>query len=166
MTETISQLTDEQIIRSVESIGNQAATDGKLLYGFSINKTFFIQIEGGEGFSYPPKVLEDLSKYEKLTIELYHYKDPPPIEETHMDPIEFSYTEDDGTVKVYRFEFDVQVFPHICIDPKTEEPFKNQPWAGSFQRGNFVNYSAMLPWRDLCDVIRYCDKISRLKLFW
>jgi hypothetical protein len=165
---TISQLSDQQIIAAIESIGSSTDSSQALSFNFSINKTFFIMIKAGEGSSVPSDIKEasELANFKKVSIELFHYKDPPPIEETHMDPIEFSTTEPDGSIKIYRFEFDVKFFPHIAIDSMAEEPFKNQPWSGSFQRGNFVNRVAMLPWRDICDIIRYCDKISRLKLFW
>lgn len=162
---TISQLSDEQIIASIESI-ESSASDENYCFGFSINKTFFIYVRAGARLSHPDSMLENIADYQKVSTELYHYKDPPPIEETHMDPIEFETKEPDGTIKVYRFEFDVKFFPHVCINPQMEEPFKNQPWAKQFQRGSFVNYVAMLPWKDVCDIIRYCDKISRLKLFW
>jgi hypothetical protein len=162
---TISQLTDEQIMAAIESIESSDESKG-LTYGFSINKTFFIYVKAGPNLSVPEDKLEHLKDYKKVSIELYHYKDPPPIEETHMDPIEFKATQTDGTIKIYRFEFDLKVFPHHTIDPKREEPFKSQPWAESFNRGSYINFGAMLPWRDICDIIRYCDKISRLKLFW
>lgn len=162
---TISQLTDEQVFASIESIESSGDNE-KLVFGFSINKTFFVYVRAGKDSSIPERVLEHLGDYSKVTIELYHYKDPPPIEETHMDPIEFECPEPDGNIKVYRFEFDVHVFPHIGINPNEEEPFKNQSWAKQFQRGGFIGYTALLPVKEVCNIIRYCDKISRLKLFW
>jgi hypothetical protein len=162
---TISQLSDQQIIAAVQSIGSSSEDNG-LTYGFSINKTFFIYVKAAHSNSQPNAKLEHLEDYQKVSIELYHYKELPPTEETRMDPIEFESKDEEGNIKVYKFEFDVKVFPHLTIDPTREEPFKSQPWAQSFERGRFVNYTALLPWRDVCDVIRYCDKISRLKLFW
>ncbi len=161
---TISQLDDGHLIASIESI-ESSANDENYCFGFSINKTFFIYVRAGKRLSHPEEIFDNIADYKKVSIELYHYKDPPPIEETHMDPIEFAAPEPDGTTKVYRFVFDVHVFPHISINPPREEPFKSQAWAQSFQRASF-GYVATLPWHDVCDIIRYCDKISRLKLFW
>jgi hypothetical protein len=162
---TISKLSDEQVFASIESI-ESSGDEEKLVFGFAINKTFFVYVRAGKGTSIPERMLDHLSEYSKVTMELYHYKDPPPIEETHMDPIEFECPEPDGTIKVYRFTFDVQCFPHIGINPVHEEPFKSQPWAAAFQRGSWIGYTALLPIKDVCDIIRYLDKISRLKLFW
>jgi hypothetical protein len=171
-----SQLTDQELITSIQSVGPQPMDSYEesskyLFYNFSIGKTFYISIHAGFALSVPEDILENLADYEKVSIRLYHYKEPPPIEDTHMDPMEFSFQNPDGTTQLYKFSFNVRVFPHIKIDPSREEPFKHQPWAESFSRSltrnlNFADDATILPWRDVCDVIRYCDKISRLKMFW
>lgn len=164
-TQTVSQLTDEQILYSIESVGS-SGTDQLLTFAFSLNKTFFIMVKAGmDGTSEPADILEHLTDYKEMTIELYHHRDPPPPEMLQMDPIEFE-AEKDGQKIVYKFEFDVQCFPHLMIDPKSEEPFKNQPWAEGFRRGRFVNAPGRFDVHTLCEIIRYCDKISRLKMFW
>lgn len=151
----ISQFSDAQIIDWIESARNYS--DGnELNYELSINEVFVVQVSVAA-----KEIIEHLRDNEKIAIRLFYYKDPPPIEETQIDPMEFEYVESNGNIKKYKVEFDINIFPHITIFPKNEEHFKSQSWSKSF-----INNLAVLQWHDICDIIRYCDKISKLKLFW
>lgn len=158
---SLSQATDEQILLGIEAYGS-SGTDQLLTFSFSIGGVFFVQVFAGEDSSSDPaEVLESLVDYKGLGVELYYQKPMPPKEELRMEPIEI-----DTGDKVYKFEFNVSCFPHIAIDPSSDVQFKTQPWAKGFHRGSFIGYRAKVDTHTLCEILRYCDKMSRLKMFW
>lgn len=160
---SLSKATDEQILQMIESHG-PASPDNPLAYHGTIGDTFYISIYAGKDNPAPgmPEVLEHLIDYETLGIELYYYRPPPPKEETHMDPLEMEF---DG--KKYRFEFNVTVFPHLSIDPNHDTQFKSQPWAKKFRRHiTGMGYRADVSLHMVCEILRYCDRMARLKMFW
>ena len=159
---SLTKATDEQILQVIEEAGS-SGTDQLLTFTGSIADTFVVQVFGGEdGSSDPAEILEHLIDYKLLGLELYYLKPAPPKEELAMDPIEFT----DAEGKTYRFEFDVSCWPHQAIDPSNDQQFKSQPWAQGFHRGTAFGYRKKVDPHTLCEILRYCDKMARLKMFW
>lgn len=159
---SLTKATDEQILQVIEDAGS-SGTDQLLTFAGSIADTFMVMVYAGEDNSSDPgEILPHLSEYQKVGVELYYYRHQPPKEELKMDPMEF--TTPDG--KKYKFEFDVSCFPHIAIDPSRDQQFKTQPWAQGFHKGRAFGYRKKVDPHTLCDILRYCDKMARLKMFW
>jgi hypothetical protein len=159
---SFSKATDEQILQAIEVHG--PTESNPLNFVGTIGNTFYISIYAGEDNPAPgaPETLDRLTDYKTLGIELYYFQPMPPKEELKMDPIEFK-TED----KVYRFEFDVSCFPHISINPANDPQFKTQSWSQRFRRHiTGVGYRADVDLHTLCEILRYCDRMARLKMFW
>lgn len=159
---SLSNATDEQILQVIEDAGS-SGTDQLLTFTGTIADTFLVQVFAGEDNSSDPgEILEHLKDYKLVGVELYYYRPQPPKEELQMDPIEFDLP--DGTK--YKFVFDVHCFPHLAIDPANDQQFKGQPWATGFHRGAAFGYRKKVDPHTLCNILRYCDKMSRLKMFW
>lgn len=164
---SLSKATDEQILQIIEEHG--AVEDSPNAYHSTLGNTFYVVVHAGEDSpkrgkpptAKPPEKLAHLSDYQELQIELYYLKPMPPKEELKMDPIEFEFDD-----KKYKFEFDLKCFPHIAINPINNNQFKSQPWAQGFQSGPALGYSKKVDPHTLCDILRYCDRMARLKLFW
>ena len=155
---SFSEATDEQIFEIIKSHG-PVSSDNDAAYHGVIGDTFYICAYTEDN---PPEKLEKLSDYKTLGIELYYYKPMPPKEELQMDPIEF-----EGNGKKYRFEFNVRCFPHISIDPTNDPQFNTQVWSKKFQRHvTGMGYRADVDPHTFCEILRYCDKMARLKMFW
>lgn len=155
---SLSQLTDEELLAMIKSHG-PISEDSPLTYHGTIGSVFYVTLYAGDN---PTEELDSLNDYHSLGLELYYYRPPPPKEETHMDPVELDF---DG--KKYRFEFNVSVFPHITINPSTDEQFKSQPWADTFRRHvTGFGYRADVSPHTVCEILRYCDRMARLKMFW
>lgn len=159
---SMSKATDEMILQVIEEAGS-SGTDQLLTFTGSIADTFVVQVFAGEDNSSDPgEILEHLIQYKLVGIELYYWKPMPPPSDLKMDPVEFEGP--DG--KKYRFEFDLHCWPHIAIDPPNDPQFKTQSWAQGFRRGNAFGYRKKVDPHTLCDILRYCDRMARLKMFW
>lgn len=155
----LSKATDAQILQMIESRG-PIGPDSPLTYHGTIANTFYVTIYAGKENPAPglPEVLEHLTDYPKLGIELYYWKPQPPKEEIEMPPIE---------IGGYRFIFNTRCFPHIAIDPSNDPQFKDQSWSKHFRRHvTGVGYRADLDIHTVCNILRYCDRMARLKMFW
>jgi len=155
----LSKATDEQILQMIEGHG-PIGPDCPLTYHGVIGNTFYINIYASKENPTPglPEVLGHLIDYDKLGIELYYHRPQPPKEELEMPPIE---------IGGYRFEFNVRCFPHIAIDPNTDPQFKTQPWSKYFRRHvTGKGYRADVDLHTVCEILRYCDRMARLKMFW
>jgi len=159
---SLNSATDEQILQVIEESGS-SGKDKLLTFTGSVGDTFVVQIFAGESNSSDPgEILEHLIDYKLLAIELYYLRPAPSKDELTMEPIEFEAA--DG--KKYRFEFDVHCWPHIAIDPANDLQFKSQAWATGFHRGTAFGYRKKVDPHTLCDILRYCDRMARLKMFW
>jgi hypothetical protein len=166
----LSEATDEQLLKAIEEYGS-SGTDTLLTFDFTLGGTeekplFYIAVKAGEdNTSDPAEVLDSLLKYQKVAIELYFWQPMPPPEDLKMDDITFDGTNEKGEKVTYKFTFDVRCFPHRAIDVLSYEHFKDQPWAKEFHRGT-IGYIAKVDLATVCNIVRYCDKIGRLKMFW
>lgn len=159
---SLTTATDEQILQVIEEHGSSGT--GRLhTFTGNVGNTFVVQVFAGEETSSDPaEILEHLIDYKLVGLELYYLRPSPSKEELTMDPVEFEGA--DG--KKYRFEFDVHCWPHIAIDPANDPQFKGQPWATDFRRGAAFGYRKKVDPHTLCDILRYCDRMARLKMFW
>jgi hypothetical protein len=159
---SLTTATDEQILQVIEESGS-SGTDNQLTFTGNVGNTFVVQIFAGlDGSSDPQEMLEHLIDYKLIGIELYYMRPSPSKDELTMEPVEFEGP--DG--KKYRFEFDVHCWPHIAIDPANDQQFKSQSWAIGFHRGAAFGYRKKVDPHTLCDILRYCDRMARLKMFW
>lgn len=158
---SLAQATDEEILHSLNEIKNDFYTGPKKPQSIELtvgDRTFFVIIRlinvGSKDCH--------LKDYKYPLLELYWWRPRPPREELHIAPVELETPE-----KKYKFVFDVTCFPHIAIFPIESELFKSQPWAEKFRlTTSGFGYAASLTWSEICDVLRYCDKMARLKAFW
>lgn len=60
---------------------------------------------------------------------------------------------------------DVQVFPHTAIYPQDDVRFKGQPWVHKINKRYGLGCSGVVSLDELCDIIRYCLKLTNLKVF-
>lgn len=155
---SLIKATDDQILNTIDTI-NHDVTEDVLTYIFTIGDTFYIQVKGGS--QELPRQGNGLRDCPIIRIALYYLKPYPVPSELKMAPIELDTPE----VK-YKFEIDMRCFPHIGIDPRNDMQFKSQPWAERFYRGNGFGYEAEVDRAILCSILRYCDQMARLKVFW
>lgn len=167
---SLSQSTDEQILKGLDKLSS-SGTDQMISISFVLgdkdaNKpVFFLMVKAGElGSSEPDEMLDSISKYSKVSVELYYYRDLTEDEVSTLnedsDPVEF---EIDG--QKFSVNIDWHVFPHLAIDPRSDELFKEQLWASLFNRAT-IGYMAKVDLPTLCQIIRFCDQMSGLKAFW
>jgi hypothetical protein len=153
---SIEQVSDEELLNILEKAKEPVFEELRTIV-FTFGNVFYIWMSA-DG----PPGAEKLTDITDFAIEIYHWRPMPPAADMTMDPIEFDTPE-----KKYKFEFDVKVFPHIAIDPRKEEHFKDQPWAKLFGKTNGFGYGAKsLDPHTFCDIVRYCYKLSKLRAFW
>lgn len=169
--DNVSQLTDDQIILAVGEAARVGEASDLLTCSFTIGGTekkplFLIQVLAGfDGTSEPADFVDSFLQYEKLSIKLFFWQPMPPLEEIAMADMTFPVTQPDGTVQNVTVKFDVHCFPHTAIEPGRHEAFKDQPWAKDFRYGT-IGYITKVDKATICAIIRHCDKISRLTMFW
>jgi hypothetical protein len=159
---SLLKATDNQILDTLETI-DHSVTEDTLTYIFTIGETFYIQVKGGS--QELPRQGNGLRDCPVIKIALYYLKPYPiPTELTVYGETESFEVETPETT--YKFDFEWKYFPHIGIDPKNDAQFKSQPWADKFFRGNGFGYEAEVDRVTLCNILRYCDQMARLKVFW
>lgn len=167
----LSTLTDEHIILAIGDLARVGEASDLLTSSFTIGGTeekplFFIQVLAGmDGTSDPADLVDSFLKYDKLTLKLFFWQPQPPPEELTMNDLTFPITQPDGTVQNVTIKFDVRCFPHTPLEPSRHEVFKDQPWAKDFRFAT-IGYSTKVDKATICAILRHCDKVSRLTMFW
>ena len=160
MTEKRKLRTNKQLLQAIEESQPVKAGEKHFCYAFD-NGVFRIHITGGEsGFdqavdSVPAKMLPKLAHYNKVSIELWDHKD---IAE---EDLAIAKLMPDMDICGYKITFNVHVFPHKAIIVRYDERFKAQKWAKIFKGSK-----ALVSLKDLCAILRFCEKLSHLKAFW
>lgn len=162
--------TNKELLAAIQELDGSCGTDQRFCYAMD-NGVFHIHITGGElGDSEPMEMLEHLSDYQKLSIELWDHAEMPPGDHS-MEPLVIQENQY-GTHPAMTFNFNVRVFPHKPIAVLHDERFKNQRWAKHFLKpnalgmGTSASSKAMVSPDMVCTILRYCQKISTMKAFW
>ena len=156
------------LLKKIQKEVGSSGTDQYFHYTFNIGSEsiFQIQIKGGElGNSEPCEILESLSDYETFNIQIWQNHNTNKEDLPSSEPIEIS---GGGS---YYVSTAWKTLPSPVF-PQTDERFTSQPWAKKFQIAKTAfnihgatSYLMATP-DEACDIIRYCSKITELKVFW
>lgn len=152
--------TNKQILKNVEAVGSSGDDQ---YFCFTIdNGVFHIHVTGGRsaGISEPDDMLANLIDYKKISIEIWDHKEVPPGDFS-MEPLIVPADAIGNNYPAYTFTFNVRVFPHEPVAVRYDERFKSQKWSKEFKGSK-----ALVSPKTVCDILKYCEKISLLKVFW
>jgi len=158
------------LLKWIQDEVKSSGTDQYFEFVFNVGKEkddFQIRIKGGElGGSEPDAMLPSLADYEKLNIQIFEF---PRMDETLLSPTNMEVPLPDGSTFKVRLDWRVAASP---IFPETDYRFQGQPWAKDWQItkstvGIFSTVCYLMATPDIvCDIIRYCYKITGMKAFW
>lgn len=142
------------LLKWIQDEVHSSGTDQIFEYIFNIGKNseFQIRLQGGQlGNSEPDEMLANLADYKTINIQLF---ESPRAEPRSLDNLEL---------------WRVETLP---IFPNTDYRFSGQPWAKDWGISksltgatSTVSYLMASP-DTICDIIRYCGRITGLKAFW
>jgi len=128
------------------------------------NGVIYIKLRGGNSEDSSPADLHlPLKDYQWFTMELWDYREITEEMKAASKMENITYKMPDGSD--FFITFNVKVWPHLAIDPRGDERFKAQEWAKLFKR-DAMGYIAHVTPSTSGGIVRYCDKISDLKVFW
>jgi hypothetical protein len=154
------KISNDDLLKNIQKIGS-SGTDQYFLYVID-NGTFHIHVLGGEiGFSVPDEMLENLSDYKLVTVKIWDHKEYTLEDKTLDDSLESIMFPGGILNPSLNISFNRNVFSHVSIDIKNDVRFIGQIWTKDFSN-NTSHVSVDI----LCDIVRYCNKISDLKAFW
>lgn len=131
-----------------------SGTDQFFEYIFNVDgkSKFHIRLQGGQlGNSDPDEMLSSLADYKTINVQIF---ESLRIEGRSLDNLNIWRT------------------TATPIFPDTDDRFLDQPWAKDWEIAksltgisSMVSYLMVSP-DTICDIIRYCIRISGLKAFW
>lgn len=124
------------------------------------NGVIYVHLTGGnEDLSEPSDLEIPLKDYKWFTVELWDHREV----ENDVAPSDVKWQM--PGFPEFHIKIEYIVWPHIAIDPRYDERFKEQSWAKDFNQG-YMGYNASVTPATLGEIVRFCDKISGLKAFW
>ena len=164
MNLNLSEVSDTELLLSIDKTRDTGFYQF-LVGGTKENPTFLLIVRQGLGYSEPPEIMGPLADYNLLAIEIFYWQKDPPAQEAKVWTCN----------KLWSISNDINItwhlFPHICVNPNTDENFMAQPWAKEFHKirdlvGYGAGYGALVSPQVLCQIVRYCHSIGNLKAFW
>ena len=157
-------------INKVESNPNPCVNVVESKPWFSYHLTngviYFVLKGGNDEESCPANLDLPLKYYQWLSVELWDYREMTPDMVEAGEPSEIKWQM--PGFPEYHITLNFQVWPHIIIDPHTDERFKDQEWTKYFVRSSLGSFGcvARVSPTVFAEIVRFCDKISNFKAFW
>lgn len=153
------------LLKTIQDEVPSIGTDQYFRYVFNIApySILQIQIKGGQlGGSEPDDMLENLSDYETFNIQIW---------QNHSMNKDLPKSQEISGNGFYYISSDVTPIPNPVF-PYSDDRFASQPWAKKFQLAKtkahihgVTSYLMATP-DEACDIIRFCSKLSSLKVYW